>query len=47
MLKHDFQPTDSEGYGMECSKCGRIIYFEERNDWDLAQTEECKGVVNG
>lgn len=24
-LKHDFEPTDSQGYEMECIRCGRFV----------------------
>lgn len=42
-LLHDFEPTDSQGYSMECTKCGRTISISEDEDWNKGLEEKCKG----
>ena len=39
---HDFEPTDTEGHAMQCTKCGRIISFYNCEDWDNGLEEECE-----
>lgn len=32
-MKHDWEPVDSQGYAMECARCGVYISIES-SDWD-------------
>lgn len=32
-MKHDWEPADSQGYAMECARCGVYISIES-SDWD-------------
>lgn len=46
-LKHDFEPTDSQGHTMECTKCGRYVsvYNEDETDWEKGLNEECPEAI--
>ncbi|MDF2879632.1 MAG: hypothetical protein K0R54_189 [Clostridiaceae bacterium] len=42
---HEFEPTDSQGYSMECEKCGKPISIYEVEDWDKSLKEECTQLI--
>jgi hypothetical protein len=41
--QHSFEPTDTEGHSMECTKCGRAINIYSPEDWDKGLVEKCEG----
>lgn len=41
---HIFEPTDSQGYSMECIRCGRVICIDESDCWDRALEENCSNL---
>jgi hypothetical protein len=43
LTMHDWQPTDTEGHSMECSKCGEHIYTDHPHIWDEMQKTLCSG----
>lgn len=39
---HEWEPTDSQGYSMQCSRCGESIYIEHPS-WDEKIDAPCRG----
>ena len=43
-MKHDLEPTDNQGYCMECTRCGEHIYIESPS-WNKHIDADCPGSV--
>ncbi len=46
-VKHNYEPTDSQGHAMTCSVCGDSISFYESRRWNVALDETCSGPPDG
>ena len=40
---HEFEPTDSEGWEMQCVNCSRAVSLFQANDYEKALKEKCNG----
>lgn len=40
---HDWLPTDTQGYSMECGKCGEYISISDDKRWNRSIDAKCKG----
>lgn len=38
---HVFEPTDNQGYAMECTSCGKPISIYENEEWNQSLIEAC------
>ena len=45
-MKHTFEPTDNQGYSMQCIHCG-IEWSVYDKKWDIIQEEDCKYSFKG
>ena len=41
MKTHEWEPTDTQGYAMECTGCGKFISIDNGEEWDKSMHEEC------
>lgn len=46
-LKHDWKPSDRQGYSMECTVCGKGMYVEFQPYWDESVDDRCPGTETG
>lgn len=47
LKKHDWEPTDSQGYSMECSKCGLAISIHQAESWNANLEADCPRTTMG
>jgi hypothetical protein len=38
---HVFEPTDNQGYAMQCTSCGKSISIYRKKEWDQSLIEAC------
>lgn len=43
--KHLWEPTDNQGYKMECLRCGLEIEFEDQKNWEKTIKSICKKIA--
>ena len=41
--KHEWEPVDSQGYSMECLKCGTYIGMQDVEEWNKHLNANCSG----
>ena len=41
MAKHEWEPTDNQGYSMECLNCGLHIGIQDTEEWNKHLNAEC------
>lgn len=39
--KHEWESTDSQGYSMECVKCGEYIGLQDNENWNKHLNADC------
>lgn len=40
--KHKWEPTDNQGYALECLSCGKNISFVHNENWSKTLHESCE-----
>lgn len=40
--KHQWEPTDNQGYAMQCQQCGENISFANNKEWNSKLHGTCK-----
>ena len=43
---HEFEPTDSQGWEMQCLKCGKEINIFQVKEYEEALKEKCNENIN-